>query len=435
MSVSPSPSSSSLLPVVGGLLVGLEMVLALVHGHPLALLVVGAASLLVFGLLFVSQRRQARAIAIARDSLTRWTQGEMEYRIVPVPLSGVEGDLLHQLNDYTDLVDGMLRDTTWAMKAVQNNESYRIVCETGMVGSFLQTVKGINAGLQTVFGKSELLREAGETLEGKVGKILDEVKQCAQEVDGASRNLDRFLKDSQSQTEHVIGSSNEAFGNVQAVAAATEELTATIQDISHRLAQSNQTVMHLQDRAEKAQREITTLRDASSRIGDIVGMIEGIAGKTNLLALNATIEAARAGEAGKGFAVVAGEVKGLSQQTLQATDSIGQQTGEIVRVIGHVVDAINDLGGRINEISEVFGSFSAAVEEQAAATRDISDQIQRVTRITHEMIDSLSAVGEGARSSVGHSAHLLDTAQKLRTDVSQLTDDMADFSQMMHSAA
>ena len=139
------------------------------------------------------------------------------------------------------------------------------------------------------------------------------------------------------------------------------------------------------DQARITNDRVGELSKAAARIGDVVELINTIAGQTNLLALNATIEAARAGEAGRGFAVVASEVKALAEQTAKATGEIGQQIGSIQAATQESVGAIKEISGTIEKLSEISSTIAAAVEEQGAATQEISRNVQQAAQGTQQV--------------------------------------------------
>src|SRR5205085_658326 len=136
------------------------------------------------------------------------------------------------------------------------------------------------------------------------------------------------------------------------------------------------------NQARQTNDRVSALSKGASRIGDVVELINTIAGQTNLLALNATIEAARAGEAGRGFAVVASEVKALAEQTAKATGEIGQQIAGIQVATQQSVEAIGEIGLTIEKLSEISSAIAAAVEEQGAATQEISRNVQQAAQGT-----------------------------------------------------
>ena len=138
------------------------------------------------------------------------------------------------------------------------------------------------------------------------------------------------------------------------------------------------------------------MAEAAQKIGDVVKLINDIAGQTNLLALNATIEAARAGEAGKGFAVVASEVKSLANQTAKATEDISAQIKSIQSATGGAVQAIGGIGQTIGRISEIATTIASAVEEQGAATQEIARNVQQASAGTNEVSSNIVNVTQAA---------------------------------------
>ena len=141
------------------------------------------------------------------------------------------------------------------------------------------------------------------------------------------------------------------------------------------------------------------LAKSAGRIGEVVGLINTIAAQTNLLALNATIEAARAGEAGRGFAVVASEVKSLASQTAKATEEISEQISDIQKVAGEAIDAIKGIGGIIGEVNEVATAIAAAVQQQGAATQEITRSTQFAAQGTKNVSDNI--IGREGRRRCG----------------------------------
>jgi len=164
---------------------------------------------------------------------------------------------------------------------------------------------------------------------------------------------------------------------MESVAAGSEELNASVREISEAMTKSRNTALSAVSEVEAADSQAQRLSDAAQAMSGIVELIGHITGQINLLALNATIESARAGEAGRGFAVVASEVKNLANQAKQATDKIGQEIGNLNGISGDVVSALNRIKSAIQNVSEYVTSTAAAVEEQSTVTSEMSSSMQR----------------------------------------------------------
>ena len=216
-----------------------------------------------------------------------------------------------------------------------------------------------------------------DNFEGAVGEIVETVSSASTELEASAGTLTTTAERAQELTTTVAAASEEASTNVQSVASATEELSSSVNEISRQVQESARMATEAVGQARITNDRVSELSKAASRIGDVVELINTIAGQTNLLALNATIEAARAGEAGRGFAVVASEVKALAEQTSKATGEIGQQITGIQAATQDSVNAIKEISGTIERLSEISSTIAAAVEEQGAATQEISRNVQQ----------------------------------------------------------
>ena len=188
-----------------------------------------------------------------------------------------------------------------------------------------------------------------DDFESAVGEIVETVSSASTELEASAGTLTATAERSQELTTMVAAASDEASTNVQSVASATEEMASSVNEISRQVQESARMASEAVDQARKTNDRVGELSKAAARIGDVVELINTIAGQTNLLALNATIEAARAGEAGRGFAVVASEVKALAEQTAKATGEIGQQITGIQAATQESVGAIKDISGTIEQ--------------------------------------------------------------------------------------
>ncbi len=244
--------------------------------------------------------------------------------------------------------------------------------------------------------RHRMMLSLADDFERAVGGIVQTVSSSSTELEAAARTLTKTADTTQQLSTTVAAASEEASTNVQSVASATEELTASVGEIGRQVQESSRISHEAVDQAHKTDDRINKLSQAASRIGDVTQLITSIAEQTNLLALNATIEAARAGVAGRGFAVVAQEVKQLAAQTAKATSEISGQIAEMQAATQESVVAIKEIGGTIGRISEITTTIASAVEEQGAATQEITRNVQQAAAGTTQVASNITDVNRGA---------------------------------------
>jgi len=263
--------------------------------------------------------------------------------------------------------------------------------------------------------------------ESMIGEIVQTVSSASTQLEASAGTLSATADRSQEMATAVASASEEASTNVQSVASATEELSSSVNEISRQVQESARMASDAVGQARTTTDRVSELSKAASRIGDVVELINTIAGQTNLLALNATIEAARAGEAGRGFAVVASEVKALAEQTAKATGEIGQQVTGIQAATQESVGAIKEISGTIERLSEIASTIAAAVEEQGAATKEISRNVQQAAQGTQQVSANITDVQRGAAETGSASSQVLSAAQSLSGDSNRLKLEVGKF--------
>ena len=273
-----------------------------------------------------------------------------------------------------------------------------------------------------------------DSFETAIGEIVETVSSASTELEASASTLMSAAKHGQELTAIVASASEEASANVQTVASATEQLSSSISEISRQVQASALVANEAVGQAGVTTGRVSKLSAAATRIGDVVDLINTIAGQTNLLALNATIEAARAGEAGRGFAVVASEVKALAEQTAKATGEIGQQISDIQTATQESVGAIKEISETIKKLSEISSTIAAAVEEQGAATQGISRNVQLAAQGTHAVSANITDVRRGSGETGAASSRVLSAAKSLASESNRLKLEVGKFLHSVRAA-
>jgi methyl-accepting chemotaxis protein len=272
----------------------------------------------------------------------------------------------------------------------------------------------------------QIMWQVAEQFESAVGALIRNVLDSAEEMAAMASRLADVSSGTNDRTLTVSAAAGQATANVQMIAAATEELSASVAEIATQVERAAKVSMQATGEIGKTSEQMTALSTMADHIGEVVSMIAAIAGQTNLLALNATIESARAGEAGKGFAVVASEVKQLAMQTAHATEDISRLVTEIQAQTRSAVGAIGLVGDVIRELDGMSSAIAGAVNEQGTTTQlvarnvveaasgvqDVSSNISLVAGVTQESVDASGTMLKSAR-------HLSGQANRLQSEVSR----------------
>ena len=267
-----------------------------------------------------------------------------------------------------------------------------------------------------------------------IGELVGSLSSASTQLEASAGNLTSTAERAQKLTTVVAAASEEASTNVRSVASATEEMASSINEIGRQVQESARMATDAVDQARKTNDRVSELSKAAARIGDVVELINTIAGQTNLLALNATIEAARAGDAGRGFAVVASEVKALAEQTAKATGEIGQQITGIQAATEESVNAIKEISGTIEKLSEISSTIASAVEEQGAATQEISRNVLQAAHGTQQVSSNVTDVQRGAGETGAASSQVLSAAKSLSGDSNRLKFEVGKFLNAVRAA-
>jgi methyl-accepting chemotaxis protein len=275
--------------------------------------------------------------------------------------------------------------------------------------------------------RRDLMIGMADDFQANVGQIVESVGRSSRDMQELAQRMAGTAETAQDRAGRVASASEEASSNVQTVAAAAEELAASILEIGRQVTQSSEIAHAAVEEAKRSDSLVQGLADSAQKIGEVVALITDIANQTNLLALNATIEAARAGDAGKGFAVVANEVKNLASQTGRATEEISSQITEVQGATQNAVAALRGIGETIGRIDSIASAIAAAIEEQGAATREITHNVHQAAHGTQGVSDNILAVNEAAEETGDASRHVLDAAQKVNEETDRLNREMEAF--------
>jgi urea ABC transporter urea binding protein len=285
----------------------------------------------------------------------------------------------------------------------------------------------VEAERRTTEERAKRLEGLTKGFEHTIGHLIQAMSSAAEKMTDTAQSMIGTADHSNQLSKTGATASAHASENVNTVATATEELSASIKEIARQVVDSKRIVGDAVDEATRTDTVVHGLSVSAQRIGQVLTIIEGIAGQTNLLALNATIEAARAGEAGKGFSVVANEVKLLASQTTKATGEIAQHIAEIQSATSEAVHAIRGIAVTVSDIGTITAAIATAVEEQETAVREIARSVQQAANGTEQVSLTIVGVTKAASDTSKAADQLLGIANQVSGRAQELGGEVNTF--------
>jgi methyl-accepting chemotaxis protein len=270
--------------------------------------------------------------------------------------------------------------------------------------------------------RAQVIERIVDGFRTQIGGVVNSLEGTSANLESTAGNLSGTATSTERQAEAAAQAAARTGINMQLVASATEELNASIGDVTQRVTSSMMTGIEkaVSDTRQTGE-AIVDLSTSAESIGSIIGLITDIASQTNLLALNATIEAARAGDAGKGFAVVASEVKSLAKQTAVATEQITSRILHMRQATRLTVQGLSQITATIETVSTTAESIVDAVSQQRLATREIARNLQEIALSTEEMTRNSNGVSESARTNTKAVASVVGSTKEFSDKVDQLS--------------
>ncbi|RMH51585.1 MAG: hypothetical protein D6682_04150 [Zetaproteobacteria bacterium] len=397
-------------------------------GMIVAVILVGLITQITFNT--VIGRRISRLLAV----MDEWAHRLMAPRVQPIMCNDEIGQLSHRINRLGDNMEAFMMEITSSLEAMSRGDLDRRVDTRGLSLEMKRTGDAVNANLNSV---ADFTRKAQETqkaladFEERIKGVVEEMAQVSGAIERQAGHLAESAENSKNRAASSTEGAQVAANNVGTVAAAAEELTASIALEGEHIVEAGKIVNRAIEQANATRATVGELGKATKEIGDVVELISEIAEQTNLLALNASIEAARAGEAGRGFAVVAGEVKDLANQTAQATDQISRQIKRLQAESDQSTEAIHAIADTIAEVVNITGQITSEADQQQEATQEIAASIANANDSVVQVTENMADVTRAAEETGEASQEMLTAAKRLEETTTKLNDFVYDFLQKL----
>lgn len=266
------------------------------------------------------------------------------------------------------------------------------------------------------------LKILGEGLENGMGSRVSIVTSSTREMVRISDLLRSLADDTRSLANESTGLAETSAAYTQEVMAASDELRLNTETISSEMNSQHNLTRQAATESEQVAIAMRELEETAKSIGGIVSLIEKIAEQTNLLSLNATIEASRAGKAGAGFAVVAGEVKKLSAETGEATQTIAKNVENLRSTIKSVSQAVTGIQTRVKNVSQGVSNVTQSVSNLTRETSNIASRIKEVS----ENACQVATVNTRVETAASETGAMTIEMSELTTQITEAVQDMQD---------
>jgi methyl-accepting chemotaxis protein len=337
--------------------------------------------------LVVCNDRYARLYALPPELLVPGTphQAIMKHRLASGLLTRSEDDQFAALSRHS------ADEVSSRIDKLSDGRMIKVVRAPMPGGGWVATHEDVTEQTQRQSVDSAIasFRERVERVLASVSESTNAMKSTATRLFGSSDQTSERAKG-------ILQASHGASTSVENAAAATRQMSSAATEIGQQVAQTTKVVRDTVSTVHATNDQFSGLSNAAQKIGDVINLIQQISGQTNLLALNATIEAARAGEAGRGFAVVASEVKSLALQTGKATEEVAEQISAVQASTKGAIQAVGSIETFIAEIASYTSAVAGSIEEQSAATLEISNNVANAARETSKIVAVLGEVADAA---------------------------------------
>ncbi len=399
--------------------------------------------------IYLMDMEKGEVLAVFSSSLSTVSErAELRRMILTTSVAFLLGTLLLMLAIrviFQRIIDRPLQQTTEVMgHLAQGNHNIEVPQqdrgdEIGAIARAVQVFKknsiaieqmqadSIEAEGKAKVEKKLVMQNLASDFESSVQGIINTVSSAATELYQTAEGMQHTVEKVSHQSGEAATASGQASSDVQSVSASVEEMSASVNEIATQVTKSSSLVSETVTKMHQAEQATHTLSGAVGQISGILELIKQIAGQINLLALNATIEAARAGEAGKGFAVVASEVKNLAAQTTKATEEIAKQIENVQNASGEVVDVLKTIQDAIANINQFSSGVASSVEEQSAATKEISFNMQHASQQVQDVTNNLTHITTGASEADHAAREVLGAAQMLSKQSEMLNQQVTSF--------